>query len=371
MEKVLITGGAGFIGRFVTDELLARGHQVRVLDALIPQVHGEGAGRPEALNRDAEFIKGDVRDKEAVGAALKGVDSVVHLAAEVGVGQSMYEVERYTSTNDVGTAVLFEKLIDNPVRRVVTASSMSIYGEGLYKDADGNLVQDAERVGIRDGLKNWEPVDAQGRPLSPVATPEWKTPNLASIYALNKYVQERTTHIMAAPYGIEGVCLRLFNVYGPGQALSNPYTGVLAIFASRYLNGQAPMIFEDGEQRRDFVHVSDVARAFADSLSLPQAAGGTFNIGSGQDRSVTEVAQELGRAMGRNDLEPLIVGKARIGDIRHCFCDTALAADRLGFKATTDFREGLGELAEWVASQTAVDNVEKMRAELDKRGLVA
>lgn len=371
MEKVLITGGAGFIGRFVTDELLRRGHHVRVLDALIPQVHGEGASRPDALNPEAEFIQGDVRDRDAVARALQGMDSVIHLAAEVGVGQSMYEVERYTSTNDVGTAVLFEKLIDNPVRRVVTASSMSIYGEGLYKDADGGMVQDAERVGIRDGLKQWDPVDAQGRPLTPVATPEWKQPNLASIYALNKYVQERTTHIMTAPYGIEGVCLRLFNVFGPGQALSNPYTGVLAIFASRYLNGQAPMIFEDGEQRRDFVHVSDVARAFAEALSLPQAAGGTFNIGSGNDRSVTEVAQELGRAMGRNALEPQIVGKARIGDIRHCFCDTTLAAETLGFTAQTDFREGLAELAEWVASQTAVDRVEQARAELDKRGLVA
>src|SRR3546814_771769 len=180
----------------------------------------------------------------------------------------MYEVERYTSVNDVGTAVLFERLIDRPVRRVVTASSMSIYGEGLYRDEDGRIVQDAERGSIRDNQKIWDPVDRQGRPLTPIATPEWKQPNLASIYALNKYVQERTTHIMTAPYGMEGVCLRLFNVYGPGQALSNPYTGVLAIFASRLLNGQKPMIFEDGGQRRDFVHVGDVARAFADALDL-------------------------------------------------------------------------------------------------------
>ena len=306
-ETILITGGAGFIGRFVTEELLARGNNVRVLDSLIEQVHGDVDGS-KMLNREAELIRGDVRDKAAVSAALAGVDSVIHLAAEVGVGQSMYEVERYTSTNDVGTAVLFEALIDQPVRRVVTASSMSIYGEGLYRDADGTLVEDAERKGLRDGLSNWEPVDAQGRPLAPIATPEWKRPNLSSIYALNKYVQERTTHIMSAPYGIEGVCLRLFNVYGPGQALSNPYTGVLAIFASRLLNGQQPMIFEDGEQRRDFVHVSDVARAFVDALTLPQAVGGTFNIGSGHDRSVTEVATELARAMGKNELEPIIVG---------------------------------------------------------------
>ena len=370
MERILITGGAGFIGRFVADELLRRGNEVRVLDALIDQVHGATDGSA-MLNREAELIRADVRDGDAVAKALDGIDAVVHLAAEVGVGQSMYEVERYTSTNDVGTAVLFEKLIGKPVRRVVTASSMSIYGEGLYRDADGGFVEDADRPGLRDGLSNWEPADAQGRPLSPVATPEWKRPNLSSIYALNKYVQERTTHIMAAPYGMEGVCLRLFNVYGPGQALSNPYTGVLAIFASRLLNGQQPMIFEDGEQRRDFVHVSDVARAFADALTLPQAVGGTFNIGSGTHRSVTEVATELAKAMGKNQIAPEIVGKARIGDIRHCFCDTRLAAETLGFRAQQDFGEGLAELAGWVAEQTAHDRVAEMRAELEARGLVA
>lgn len=369
-ETVLITGGAGFIGRFVASELLSRGHTVRVLDSLIEQVHGEVDGS-KMLDPEAELQRGDVRDKAAVARALQGVDSVIHLAAEVGVGQSMYEVERYTSTNDVGTAVLFEALIDHPVRRVVTASSMSIYGEGLYRDADGADVEDAERHGLKDGLSNWEPVDRHGRPLAPVATPEWKRPSLSSIYALNKYVQERTTHIMAAPYGMEGVCLRLFNVYGPGQALSNPYTGVLAIFASRLLNGQAPMIFEDGEQRRDFVHVSDVARAFATALEHPNAPGGTFNVGSGNDRSVSQVATELARAMGKNDLTPIIVGKARIGDIRHCFCDTTQAAETLDFRARQDFGEGLAALAEWVGQQTAVDKVEQMRAELEAKGLVA
>lgn len=369
-ERILITGGAGFIGRAVCREALSRGHEVRVLDSLIEQVHGDKE-RPDDLPNEVELIRADVRNGDAVAKVLKGVDSVIHLAAEVGVGQSMYAVERYTSVNDVGTAVLFEKLIDDPVRRVVTASSMSIYGEGLYKDADGALVENAERQNVRDGQKQWDPTDAQGRPLTPVATPEWKRPNLASIYALNKYVQERTTFIMANPYGMEGVCLRLFNVYGPGQALSNPYTGVLAIFASRLLNGQQPMIFEDGEQRRDFVHVSDVSRAFLDALELPQAAEQTFNIGSGNDRSVTEVAQELARAMGKNQIEPQIVGKARIGDIRHCFCDTTKAAEQLDFRATKDFGEGLAELAEWVAVQTADDRVEQARAELEARGLVA
>src|SRR4051812_31183436 len=316
-EQVLITGGAGFIGRHVTGELLRRGHRVRIFDSLLAQVHGS-AGRPDDLDPEAELIVADIRDGDRVAQGLRGADSVIHLAAEVGVGQSMYEVERYTSANDVGTAVLFERLIDSPVRRVVTASSMSIYGEGLYRDPDGNLVDNAERGIVRDGQVNWEPVDAQGRPLTPVATPEWKRPSLASIYALNKYVQERITHIMGRPYGIESVCLRLFNVYGPGQALSNPYTGVLAIFASRLLNGERPMIFEDGEQRRDFVHVTDVARAFADALVHPDVVGETFNVGSGHDRSVTQVAQALASAMGKNNIEPEILGKARIGDIRHC-----------------------------------------------------
>ncbi len=369
-ESILITGGAGFIGRAVVRELLQRGHRVRVLDSLIEQVHGDRE-RPEDLPEDVELIRADVRNGDAVTKALKGIDSVVHLAAEVGVGQSMYAVERYTSVNDVGTAVLFEKLIDDPVRRVVTASSMSIYGEGLYRDADGELVQEAKRQARTGESEGWDPVDSQGRPLVPVATPEWKRPDLASIYALNKYVQERTTMIMAEAYGIEGVCLRLFNVYGPGQALSNPYTGVLAIFASRLLNGQQPMIYEDGEQRRDFVYVGDVARAFADALELPQANRGIFNIGSGHDRSVTEVAQELARAMGKNDIAPQIVGKSRIGDIRHCFCDGSKAAELLNFRAEKDFQEGLAELAEWVAVQTADDRVDEARAELEARGLVA
>ena len=369
-EKILITGGAGFIGRAVCRELLKRGHQIRVLDSLIEQVHGDRE-RPEDLPQEVELIRADVRNGDAVAKAVKGVDSVIHLAAEVGVGQSMYAVERYTSVNDVGTAVLFEKLIDNPVRRVVTASSMSIYGEGLYKDEDGSIVQDAVRQIRTSEEQSWDPVDGKGRPLKPYPTPEWKRPDLASIYALNKYVQERTTMIMAGAYGMEGVCLRLFNVYGPGQALSNPYTGVLAIFASRLLNGQQPMIFEDGEQRRDFVYVGDVARAFAEALDLPQAAGEIFNVGSGHDRSVTEVAQELARAMGKNDISPLIVGKSRIGDIRHCFCDGSKAAEKLGFRATQDFGEGLAELAEWVAQQTADDRVDQARAELEARGLVA
>jgi dTDP-L-rhamnose 4-epimerase len=369
-EHVLVTGGAGFIGRAVVAELLNRGNRVRVLDSLVEQVHGDRE-RPEGLSDGVELIRADVRNGDVVARALQGVDSIIHLAAEVGVGQSMYAVERYTLANEVGTAVLFEKLIASPVRRVVTASSMSIYGEGLYLDPDEDPVQDAERQPRTSPDQGWDPLDARGRPLRPVPTPEWKRPSLASIYALGKYVQERQTLIMTRAYGMEGVCLRLFNVYGPGQALSNPYTGVLAIFASRLLNGQRPIIFEDGGQRRDFVYVGDVARAFADALDLPGAQREVFNIGSGQDRSVAEVARELAQAMGRNDIDPEIVGKSRIGDIRHCFCDGSKAADKLGFVARKDFQEGLTELAEWVVAQDAEDHVEEARAELETRGLVS
>ena len=369
-ETILVTGGAGFIGRTVAHELLRRGNRVRVLDSLIEQVHGDRE-RPEDFPDEAELIVGDIRNKDIVTRALKDVDSVIHLAAEVGVGQSMYAVERYTSVNETGSAVLFEALIDRPVRRVVTASSMSIYGEGLYRDADGSLVQDAERKPRTSDAQSWDPLDAEGRPLTPIATSEWKRPSLASIYALGKYVQERQTLIMTQAYGMEGVCLRLFNVYGPGQALSNPYTGVLAIFSSRLLNGQRPLIFEDGEQRRDFVYVGDVARAFCDALIHQDANGQVFNIGSGVDRSVKEVARSIARALNRNDIEPEIVGKARIGDIRHCFCDGSKAAEVLGFRAEKDFDEGLGELAQWVAVQTADDRVDQARVELESKGLVA
>ncbi|MDQ4136360.1 MAG: SDR family NAD(P)-dependent oxidoreductase, partial [Pseudomonadota bacterium] len=246
-DTILITGGAGFIGRYVARALLERGHRVRVLDSFIEQVHGTSSSA-DHLGPEVEVIVGDVRDEAPLVRALKGVDKVVHLAAEVGVGQSMYAIDRYVSVNDLGTAVLFQKLIDNPVKRVVVASSMSIYGEGLYRTVDGEPAEDVVRVPRLRDTDPWDPLDRQGRPLIPVPTPEWKKPALASVYAITKYVQERLTLTLTQTYGMEGVALRLWNVYGPGQALSNPYTGVLAIFASRLLNGNPPVIFEDGHQ---------------------------------------------------------------------------------------------------------------------------
>jgi dTDP-L-rhamnose 4-epimerase len=367
LERILITGGAGFIGCHLAAALLAEGHSVRILDSLIDQVHG---GRVPEILREAEFIQGDVRDATAVAAAVQGVDSVVHLAAEVGVGQSMYAVERYVSANELGTAVLLEALLAHPVRRLVVASSMSIYGEGLYRDADGALVEQAVR-GERRLTGSWDPVDAQGRPLEPLPTPETKRPALASVYAISKYVQERLVLTVAPAYGMQATALRLFNVYGPGQALSNPYTGVLAIFASALSAGNAPQVFEDGAQRRDFVHVQDVARAFVLALQSPAAAGQVFNIGSGTAVSIQQVAEQIAAAMGRREVRPVLLGKARTGDIRHCFADIGLAQRVLGFAPRRSFADSLGELAEWVRGQQAVDRIAEAQRELEVRGLVA
>ncbi|MBV8915054.1 MAG: SDR family NAD(P)-dependent oxidoreductase [Acetobacteraceae bacterium] len=367
--RVLVTGGAGFIGCHVVKMLLQRGYEVRVLDSLIDQVHRGTLSRNPVLS-EVELIRADVRDLDRVTSALDGVDSVIHLAAEVGVGQSMYAIDRYVSVNDGGTAVLFQALIDRPVGRVVVASSMSIYGEGLYRSASGERMDDVVRP-MQRGPGGWDPVGPDGLKLTPMATPEWKRPNLASVYALTKYVQERLTLTVAPAYGMQGVALRLFNVYGPGQALSNPYTGVLAIFASRLQNRERPMVFEDGQQRRDFVHVEDVARAFLLALEHPHAPGQVFNVGSGRDVSILDVAEALADAMGVPHLTPEVMGKARTGDIRHCFADISLARDVLGFQPRRGFGDSLGELADWVRQQRAEDRVHDARRELEQRGLVA
>jgi len=369
-RTVLITGGAGFIGTHVARALLARGDHVRIVDSLIAQVHAEDSPRNPVLD-EVEFIEADIRDLSAMRRAVAGADQVVHLAAEVGVGQSMYAIDRYVGVNDLGTAVLFQALIDRPVARVVVASSMSVYGEGLYRTVGGALVEDAERPAARDPVTGWDPVGPDGRPLIPVATPEGKRPSLMSVYALTKYTQERLTLTVPPAYGMEGVALRLWNAYGPGQALGNPYTGVLAIFASRLHNGQRPLVFEDGAQRRDFVHVQDVAQAFLRALDEPRAAGGVFNIGSGRDVSINEVAAEIAHAMGRPDLTPEYAHKARTGDIRHCFCDISRARDVLGFVPRRTFADSLAELADWVRPQTPRDRVAEARRELEARGLVA
>ena len=340
---------------------------MRALDNLSPQVHGE-ALRPGYLHPEVELVRGDVTDPEAVREALEGVDAVFHFAALVGVGQSMYRVADYTRVNNQGTAVLLEALIENPVPRLVVASSMSIYGEGLYQDADGNLYSDVSRrlEGLRGG--DWGVYNEAGEPLTPVPTPETKMPALASVYALSKYDQEQLCLMIGEAYGIPTVALRFFNVYGPHQALSNPYTGVLAIFASRFLNDKPPLIFEDGLQKRDFVNVRDVAQVGVLALES-DAAGETFNIGSGHAYTVREVAERMAKVLGKEHINPQLTGDYRVGDIRHCFADITKARQVLGFEPRVGFDEGLRELAGWLSEQTSVDRVDDARNELVARGL--
>jgi dTDP-L-rhamnose 4-epimerase len=297
------------------------------------------------------------------------VDAVCHLAAKVGVGQSMYEVAGYTSVNALGTAVLLEALTRRPVERLVVASSMSLYGEGLYRRQDGTIVPGAERPLEQLKARRWEVYDPDGSPLTPVPTPESKAPALPSIYAIGKFDQERMCLTVGRAYGIPTVALRLFNVFGTRQALSNPYTGVLAIFAARYLNDRAPLINEDGEQRRDFVSAYDVAQAFRLALELPKQQSGVFNVGSGRSYSIREVAERMGAALGGGRIQPEITGKYRMGDIRHCFADIRLAREVLGYEPKVMLEDGLVELVEWLSGRIPIDRVIEASAELAARGL--
>ncbi|MDB6033940.1 MAG: nucleoside-diphosphate-sugar epimerase [Verrucomicrobiales bacterium] len=368
-KNILITGGAGFIGSHLADELLSHEYEVRVLDNLSEQVHGSNCKRPAYLDSEVEMISGDVRNPDIVRRALQGVTAVYHFAARVGVGQSMYEVADYTSVNNEGTAVLLQALIERPVEKLVVASSMSLYGEGLYRTTSGQLVPGNIRSLAQLKNHDWELHHDDGSVLSPTPTPETKTPALASVYALSKYDQEQLCLIIGQAYGIPTVAMRFFNVYGPRQALSNPYTGVMAIFASRLINNKSPMIFEDGLQQRDFVSVYDVARACRLALEVPESASRVFNVGSGQHYTITELAGRISEAMGKSFIETEVTGKYRMGDIRHCFADISLARSILGYEPRVSIDDGLNELVQWLEGQVAEDKVEQARAELAARGL--
>lgn len=368
-KQILITGGAGFIGSHLANELIGKGYKVRVLDNLLEQVHGEEQKRPDYLHPEAELLQGDVRDRQIMDKALEGVQVVYHFAARVGVGQSMYEIREYTDVNNTGTAVLLEALAQQPVEKLVVASSMSIYGEGLYQDASGNSFEAESRSREQLMQADWELQNAEGKVLAPVATPESKTPSLASVYALSKYDQEQMCLIVGKAYNIPTVALRFFNAYGPHQALSNPYTGVLAIFASRFLNNKPPMIFEDGMQQRDFVSVYDIARACRLAMETPEAADEVFNIGSGQSYTILEVATKMAAVLKKEQLQPEITGKYRVGDIRHCFADISKARKVLGYEPVYTLEKGMEELAAWLQDQIAVDKVADAKQELEARGL--
>jgi dTDP-L-rhamnose 4-epimerase len=368
-----VTGGAGFIGSHLVDALIARGHQVRVFDNLSPQVHGRPPKRPAYLHPDAEFVKGDVRGRPNLRAALRDVEVVYHQAAAVGVGQSMYEIKRYVDVNTLGGAVLLDLLANEPhtVRKVVVASSMSIYGEGAYDCAACGRVYPSLRPEEQLRARDWEMrCPTCGEAVTAVPTDEQKPLAPTSIYAVTKRDHEEMFLAFGRAYKLPTVALRYFNVYGPRQALSNPYTGVAAIFSARLLNGRPPLVFEDGGQTRDFTHVSDIVQA--NLLAMEQSAGdyAVFNVGTGVPTSVIGVAELLARRLGV-DVAPEVAQQFRAGDIRHCYADIGNIRRVLGYAPRVLFAEGgLDDLVRWAREQRPEDAVERARRELEAKCLI-
>ncbi len=367
--RILVTGGAGFIGSHLVDALVAEDHQVRILDNLTPQVHRNGA--PVWLNGSAELIQGDVRDAGALARSLTGIDAVAHLAAEVGVAQSNYEVRRYVEANSGGTANLLDILIKTGLRpALVIPGSMVCYGEGLYRRADGVPVRPPIRTREMIDRYGWEPVCPESRAaLVPVPTPEHAVQNIGSVYALTKFDQEKLGLNLGRLHSIPVTVLRFFNVYGPRQSLSNPYTGVTAIFMARIKNARPPVIYEDGGQTRDFVSVHDVVRAIMAALVDRSAPGECLNIGSGVPTKIGDLARMMAAACG-SSIEPVVTGEFRNGDIRHCFADTARASATLGFRPAVELAQGLDELVRWAETEEATDMYEQAEAELRRAGIL-
>ena len=373
MKKILVTGGVGFIGSHVVDELLNQKYEVTIFDNLDKQVH---EGRlPEYLNLKATFIRGDVRDREALKDAVKNCDALFHFAAAVGVGQSQYEIAHYVESNIQGTANLLDILANekHSVKKMVVASSMSIYGEGLYKcEKCGTVKPDLRNIEDikKDDTSPWEPhcPKCAGK-IKPVPTNE-QTPLVSnSIYAITKKEQEEMSLLIGKTYGIPVVSLRFFDVYGPRQSLSNPYTGVCAIFLSRIKNDQPPVVYEDGLQTRDFIWVGDIVRANIEVLKNEKANYQIFNVGTGNPITIAGIAETLSSLLGKQ-LKPEITGKFRKGDVRHCYADMSKIKKLLGFEPETSIREGLNKLMNWAKEAKAEDNFDIASEALKKRKLV-
>jgi dTDP-L-rhamnose 4-epimerase len=370
--SVLVTGGAGFIGSHLVDALLARGERVRVLDNLDPLAHPTGG--LTHLDPEAELVRGDLRDHGAVERALEGVERVFHLGGVVGNGESMVNVRRAVDANVGGTATLLEAVLArrDRIKRLVAASSMVVYGEGSYRCTKHGRMAPGVRPQEQLERRDWEPGCPRcGRRLRPLPTAEDDPLRPTSVYGITKRDQEELVLVLGRAYGLESVALRYLNVYGPRQALGNPYTGVAAIFAARLASGRRPLVFEDGMQIRDLVHVSDVVRATLAAMDAPAAEWQAINVATGRRLRVLELAGALGSALG-SDLEPEITNEFRAGDIRHCFADGRRARELLGFEAAVDPADGLSELADWVVSQGAIDERgDEAMAGLRARGLVA
>jgi dTDP-L-rhamnose 4-epimerase len=360
---VLITGGAGFIGSHLTTELLHHGYRVRILDNLAPRMHGSERRRPDHLDPRAELVVGDIRDSHRVEEVLSGVDAVIHLASAVGTRASMYQIEKYMSTNSLGTAVLLEALLENPVERLIVGSSCGVYGEGLYCSFNGTIYPNVQRTRAQLDSGDWEPRSPDGEVIYPLPTPEEKGVSPSSIYDLSKYDQEQISRIIGTAYGIPTVVLRLFNTYGPHQGYANPYSGTLTEFASRLVQDKSVRLFEDGYQQRDFVSVYDVVRAFRLALETPGASGQTFNIGSGRPYSFRTIARYLAEITGKQHLAPEITGAYRVGDIRHCIADICHARRVLGFEPRVPLEAGLIDLVAWVQADIAAKQAASVRQE--------
>jgi dTDP-L-rhamnose 4-epimerase len=369
-SRVLVTGGAGFIGSHLVDALLARGDQVRVLDNLLPQAHPTGTAR--FLAREAELQVGDLRDRVAIDRALEGVTSVFHLGGLVGNGQSMVNLREYVDANGVGTATLLEAMVARRAQfaRLVVSSSMVVYGDGAYACPAHGAVQ-AKRPEERLAARAWEPICPRcGAEVAPMATAEDHPLHPTSTYGISKRDQEELSLVIGRAYRLPTVALRYLNTYGSRQAMSNPYTGVCAIMMTRLLNGKPPTIFEDGGQLRDLTHVSDVVRANLAAEAAPeQALYLPYNVGTGRSVRVLDIARALARTIGV-PIAPQVTGEFREGDIRHCFADVSRARRLLGWEARVSFDEGVGELAAWAAGEEPVDRTETANAELRERRIL-
>jgi dTDP-L-rhamnose 4-epimerase len=376
MTSILITGGAGFIGTHLTRLALAARHRVRIIDNLSPQIHGDP---PSFEPQDgAEFILGDVNVRSDLERALDGMEAVVHLAAETGTGQSMYQIDRYYRVNVQGTALLLDILANgaHAVRNFVLASSRSVYGEGAYLcrtcDPAGARRFPSGRTAQQLAAGQWtSPCPQCGGPIEPVATREDDPVSPASIYAATKLAQEELVRVACGALGIPHAILRFQNVFGEGQSLSNPYTGILSIFSTRIRLGRSLPIFEDGEETRDFVHVEDVATAALRCLDGPMEGGVTMNVGSGQAASIMRVAQLLSQGMG-SAIDPHVTGQYRVGDIRHNFADISRLEELTGFRPSIALDVGLNRFTDWVSTQPIPDDqLERANAELKARKLMA
>jgi len=368
---VLVTGGAGFIGSHLCNALVADGESVRALDNLDPLAHAQ-ADRPARLSQDVDFVVGDLRNADAIVSALEGVDRVYHLGGVVGNGESMINVARAVETNSLGTANLIEAILErrDRVRKLVVASSMVVYGEGAYVCAAHGRIAGPARNAERLARREWDPCcPACKEPMEPVPIRESDPLRPLSVYGITKRDQEELCLTVGGAYGLDVAALRYLNVYGPGQALANPYTGVAAIFAARVINGRAPLVFEDGRQLRDLVHVSDIVRATRLAMDSPAAAGHAINVASRGAIRIGELADRIVELLG-GDQQPSVTGEHRVGDIRHCLGDATLARELLGFEARVAVEHGLPELAEWVSRQLVEERGDAALTQLREVGLV-